>query len=470
MLKAQRDYLVNKLNKKIMKIFIITLFSLISFFTTNGFGQGDRGDIIIQYFDADVELTVIGDGGDAVSNPQDLEFHPDLTRNELWVVMKGTEASGSSTVTFYDTGEDGQSTILKNDVNNWHFMSLTSGLAFSEDNYNWATSPNVWDANHDGGVAFTGPALWSSDMAIYGEWTPGNGSHLDMLHESSYCQGIAWETENVFWVYDGYIGDIVRYDFVDDHGAGESYHGDAKILRYGGLDLVKDPGGNVVSHMILDQATGWLYAVDNGNDRVIRLNINTGSIAGNPSYGPHEALAQYKNVDDFDWEEVITTGLESPSGIALINNKLLVADHATGDIIVYQTEGEYAFTEWFRIETDNPGIQGIEICPDGRIYYVNEITNKIIRLDAPTLSVKQEEKIEFNIYPNPSTGIINIVSSALPNGKIEIRNMIGELIYSSNYNGNNEIVDIETANGLYFVSVYDGESNLIGTEKVTINK
>ena len=39
--------------------------------------------------------------------PRDLAFHPDLSRNELWVLNKDTEASGSSTVKFTNVGEDG---------------------------------------------------------------------------------------------------------------------------------------------------------------------------------------------------------------------------------------------------------------------------------------------------------------------------------------------------------------------------
>ena len=183
------------------------------------------------YINETVTIDQVASSANQVSAPTDLDFHPVLSNKELWVTNKGTEASGGSTVTIYDAGEAGQTSVYKQDGNAWHFMSLPTGIAFSQ-NGNWANSPGVYDANHNGGAAFTGPALWSSDMGIYAQPSGGNGSHLDMLHVSPYCQGIAAEVDNVFWVFDGYTNDIVRYDFAEDHGPGNSYHGDAIIRRY----------------------------------------------------------------------------------------------------------------------------------------------------------------------------------------------------------------------------------------------
>lgn len=45
-------------------------------------------------------LTVIGSAADGIDVPRDLDFHPVLTRNELWVILKSTENSGGKTVKF----------------------------------------------------------------------------------------------------------------------------------------------------------------------------------------------------------------------------------------------------------------------------------------------------------------------------------------------------------------------------------
>ena len=125
---------------------------------------------------------------DQIDEPRDLDFHPN---GDLWIINTGTENSGGSTVKVLSPGLAGQTDLWEQDGNAWHFMSLPSGIAFSN-NGNFATSTSVLDANHQGG-SFTGPALWSSDPLIYAKPSGGNGSHLDMLHESPYCMGICSE-------------------------------------------------------------------------------------------------------------------------------------------------------------------------------------------------------------------------------------------------------------------------------------
>jgi len=127
-----------------------------------------RPNYIDDYVNVTTSIVQIAGTTEQVNDPTDLDFHPVLTNKELWVINRDTENSGGSTVTIYDAGDTNQSCIWKRDGNAWHFMSLPTGLAFSQ-NGNWANSPGVYDANHDGGAAFTGPALWSSFMGIYAE-------------------------------------------------------------------------------------------------------------------------------------------------------------------------------------------------------------------------------------------------------------------------------------------------------------
>src|SRR5690606_3474583 len=87
---------------------------------------------------------------------------------------------------------------------------------------------------------FMGPTLWSADLDIYAQTNPAAvdflgfdlGSHLDMLHESPLCMGIAWVSDNVYFTFDGLTGSISRYDFVEDHGAGFDDHSDGIVERF----------------------------------------------------------------------------------------------------------------------------------------------------------------------------------------------------------------------------------------------
>ena len=282
-------------------------------------------------------------------------------------------------------------------------MSLPTAIAFS-DNGNFGTSAGVQDANHNNGT-FTGPSLWSSDPDIYAQPSGGNGSHLDMLHGSPFSMGIASETENAFWVFDGWNNEIVMYDFVEDHGPGNDDHSDAIVRRYKDFTVARD--GDVPSHLVLDKATGWLYIIDNGNDRVLRLDINSGSFGANlPPI--NEPLAEHSSVINTNWEVIIESGLERPCGIEIMENRLLVSDYANGDIIIYDIDD--SFTELGRIETGEAGITGIKVGPDGSIWYTNRLNNSLIKVEVgdPVSINSLEDKISIHLSPNPTSDILNI--------------------------------------------------------------
>jgi hypothetical protein len=303
------------------------------------------------------EFRMIAMNTSRIDKPQDLDFHP-TRQNEVWIVNKGTEESGSTT-----------NFIHKKDGNAWHFMSLTSALAFSE-NGNWASTPNVLDANHDGG-RYTGPSLWSSDMSIYAEPSGGNGSHLDMVHQSPLSMGIAAEKQNIFWVFDGYYNNIIRYDFVDDHGPGNDYHSDAKLRRYTEVKVKRDP--NVPSHLVLDKEKKWLYIVDGGNKRILRLDINSGYVAANlPPVD--EDLAEYSRMAGANWEVFYDSGLQKPCGIDIVDNRLFISDYETGAIICIDVNSK---KQMARINTGSPGITGIKVYKN-RLWYVNETQNTLM--------------------------------------------------------------------------------------------
>lgn len=322
------------------------------------------------------EFLEIANSTSQIAIPQDLDFNP-IRQNELWIINKGTENTGGSTVMLIEVGTPQQKYDYRRDGNAWHFMSLPSALSFSK-NGNWATSANVLDANHSGGT-FTGPTLWSSDLDIYAkDHGPGtNGSHLDMLHTSPYSMGIESESENIFWVFDGYNGNIVKYNFAADHGPGQHYHGDGKVHRYTEVKIKREP--NVPSHMVLDNNLQWLYIVDGGNKRILRMNIQTGKkLRDLPLV--NEELAEYWEMSGTIWEEFIPSsfGLNKPCGIEISENRLFVSDYETGEIICFDLNTK---TEISRINTGSKGIMGITLGPDKLLYFVNSIKNNIQKIN-----------------------------------------------------------------------------------------
>ncbi len=424
-------------------------------------------NIIDGYFTSIPWPQEFANSSDQLNGPTDLDFHPVLSRKELWVINKRTENAGGSTVTVSNAGESNQSSVHKVDGNSWHFMSLPTGIAFGE-NENFANSPGVFDSNHNGGQPFTGPALWSSDPQVYAQPSGGNGSHLDMLHNSPECQGIAHEVDNVYWVFDGYNSDLVRYDFAEDHGPGASYHGDAIVRRYRDELLKKDPQDKVVSHLVLDKSSNWLYVVDQGNNRVIRVDITSGTIGQDSNINNYEPVEEYKEVVGYTWETVVDAGLVQAAGIDIIEDRMIVSDYSTGEIIVYDISVIPAI-EKGRIQTGATGIMGVKIGPEGNIWYVDYDANKLFKLRQSAISLDEDQMIEFEVFPNPSAGIFKIKAREMKNAVVEIYNLTGTKVFEQKTSGGEIELNTDLAASVYILKVIDTKTGFSGQKRIVIH-
>jgi len=320
------------------------------------------------------ELTLIANNNDQIVTPWDLDFHP-TRENELWILNKGTERTGGNTVTITDAGLANQKAEYRKDGNSWHFMALPSSMSFSPDNENWATGAEIVDANRQGGT-FTGPSLWSSDMAVYAKPSGGNGSHLDMLHASPYSMGIeSAGSGNAFWVFDGHNGHICWYDFQGDHGPGNADHDDGMVRRYAEVEVKRE--SDVASHLVLDKETGWLYIVDTGNKRILKMNTKSG-VKNRDLSLINEQLAEHSEYTGVEWKVFKSSGLQKPAGIEISNDVLYVSDNETGEIIAYDLKSS---DELARFDTGKKGIMGIKADKDGKLWFVSSKTNQVYRVD-----------------------------------------------------------------------------------------
>lgn len=409
------------------------------------------------------QIDIVADDDNDILVPRDLDFHPDPDRNELWILNKDVESSGGSTVRLFGPGEEDMTWQWQRDANAWHFMSLPTAISFA-DNGNFSTSPGVFDANHNGGTPFTGPSLWSADPTIYAQ--PGFGplgSHIDMVHANPNSQGITHDTWNRFWLVDGHNGDITMNDFRSDHGPGMDDHNDAIIRRYADFGITKDPNDHIVSHTVLDKSTGWLYVVDHGGQRVLRMDINTGTVQGpaTVAFPMYENYDEYTMVSGYTWEEIISEGLVEPAGIEVIGDRLLVSDHATGEIVVYDIANE-AVPELGRIATGSPGIMGIKVGPNGHIWYVNATLHQVGHVIPDEFVGIAEDHAEstFAVHPVPSSSTIVLGPSAgLNDGQqVEILDVLGRNIGTVKAGDLHRGLDISTlSNGSYALrTVQDG--------------
>lgn len=349
------------------------------------FGNGKLGSVTV---------TVIGTEEDGLNTPRDLEFNPDIP-DELWVVNR----TDDSTSIFRDVDGDLWSEHII-DPFALHFMEEVSSIAFGgvtwegSDYRTFGTCQESENTYNDlqRGNDFMGPSLWTADPEYYGQTNPEAveyltelfgqyadlGSHLDMLHESPLCMGMAWDYDNVYWVFDGNDGTIVRYDFVEDHGIGYDDHSDGIISRYVDAEVSRVP--DVPSHLILDQDSGLLYIADTGNNRITVLDTATGEEGRGlrekePGTDHHEwEGADYSTLIDGS----AVDGMDLPSGIALVEDTLLITDNQNSIIFAFDLDGNLIA----QLDTglDGGALMGIEARGLDDIWITDAINDQVYRL------------------------------------------------------------------------------------------
>ncbi|HNH47860.1 MAG TPA: hypothetical protein PKY30_12515, partial [Myxococcota bacterium] len=192
-----------------------------------GDGDGSTGSVAWTY--------ILG-AEEKLTDPRDLGF--DASGN-LWIANRDDDRTFIVT----EPGTPNQDYDRRKEGAAEHFMEETAALSFDTGTQFAACgeSNNTYNGRAPGND-YMGPVLYSTDLNIFGVENPiGLGSHLDMTHESPFCVGIAWETANVYWIFDGEHSAVVRNDFQADHGIGMDEHYDSIVHRLSEPELTRVP-------------------------------------------------------------------------------------------------------------------------------------------------------------------------------------------------------------------------------------
>jgi DNA-binding beta-propeller fold protein YncE len=338
-----------------------------------------------------VELFVVYEAA-ATYLPTALAWNPN-TDDELWVTLSRPsagqcmEADPGSVACDRLWGEmaivrratrAAPSTEVKMDANAWHFMRNPRQLAWGTRGL-LATCGEARTANYeDDATPYNGPVLWDSDPALFGApYDPDrNGTHVDMLHETPYCMGIAHEQDNVYWTFNGDAGALDRYDFNEPHAPGGEDHGDGALWRFAEGELLRVP--EVPSHLAYDARRKLVFAADTGHGRVVALDATSGTADGDvTTYDPIET---HTRMSGATLTEVLAPGeLEAPSGLAFHEGVLFVTDHATGRIVALLPNGE--ILRELDTGLGPNALAGIAIGRDGKAYVTDMATRRVLRID-----------------------------------------------------------------------------------------
>jgi DNA-binding beta-propeller fold protein YncE len=287
-----------------------------------------------------------------------------------------------------------------------------------------------------------------------------------MIHQSPYGKGIAFEKDLVYWVLDGYEGNLKRYDYVQTHQPGGSDHSAGKVKIYLNFQFTKH--ASLPSHIVIDNNRKYLYGCDPIGKRIFRVDITTGSDAGQGTQINNEQLQEYEAYNGLEIKDVVT-GLNSPVGIDIYGDRLIVTDNGTDEIIIYNIQDN--FHEIGRIKlkyTSNPDPMGIKVGPDGKIYFVDK-TNKraymIDNINVWPLSIEGEKMTEnFLVYPNPTNDFITIQNPNLSDNitQISITDILGRNVFTLEKNSIMSLSKIDITSlksGVYFVNIQSEKAN-----------
>lgn len=324
--------------------------------------------------------------------PTALEWNPNAS-DELWVTLTRPNVGPCTEVDPDDVACDrlwGRMAIVrraargvpgtevKMDANAWHFMRNPRQLAWGSRGL-LATCGEARTANYeDDATPYNGPVLWDSDPELFGApYDPNrNGTHVDMLHETPYCMGIAHERGNVYWAFNGDIGALDRYDFNEPHEPGGEDHTDGALWRYAEGELLRVP--QVPSHLAYDTRQNLVFAADTGHGRVVALDAASGSPDGDVT--TYDPIDTHVRMSGAALTEVLAPGmLEAPSGLAFHEGVLFVTDHATGRILALLPDGRVLR----ELDTGlGPNaLTGIAIGPDGKAYVADMRARRVLRID-----------------------------------------------------------------------------------------
>ncbi len=321
---------------------------------------------------SNVTLAIIADTDVGHRTPTDLAFNPNVP-NQAWVTNKGDNSMWIAN----DIGTPQENAVWRQEQRSGrHFLAKPSSLAMG-DNDAFATSQDEDQITQASTPAdFMGPTLWTTDLQVF---DGGHAGHLDMLHNSPSGKGIAWESGNIYWYFDGAHSSITRYDFHQDHGPGGTDHRDGEIARFAEGQVRGD--SMAPSHMDIDQTAGLLYIADTGNNRIGTLNIRSGSRGR--SIGPNYDGCVMYGMSGATVNTLVdgsAHGLVKPAGLELHNNLIFISDFATSKIYAFDKSGN--LVDWLDTEMPPNSLMGFDFDPQGQLYFVDASGNRILRLTA----------------------------------------------------------------------------------------
>lgn len=256
------------------------------------------------------------------------------------------------------------------------------------------------------------------------------------------------------------------------------------------IDIDGDGDSDILSASRLDNKVAWYENMDGLGNFGPQLIISTSTIEIRSVYAVDidgdgdmdilsaslgdDKIAWYENTDGqggFSPQKIITTNAEGAYGVSATDidkdgdMDVISASEYDDKIAWYEnTDGQGNFGPQQIITTNTRGAQSVypaDIDGDGDMDIVSTswLDNKIDwHENLSPLFINENSFLSFSVYPIPTDGILNIKSKTAI-AKLEIYNMLGQLVLSNSLQKN---IDISNVNpGAYFIKIVDKNGILV---------
>ncbi|MBO7482109.1 MAG: leucine-rich repeat domain-containing protein [Bacteroidales bacterium] len=199
---------------------------------------------------------------------------------------------------------------------------------------------------------------------------------------------------------------------------------------------------------------------------LFEANPYTSHIYGaNPLYHAHNLYIGNELVTDLTIPETLTEiklcsfcGASCLKSITIPESVISIEDEAFGECTNVDTIIMYATIpptlHYYSFDGVPTSIPVIVPCGSASTYNNVEYWSDFTNIQEDCSGVEENEIADLHIYPNPVGDILNITSSETIS-EIEIVNVIGQVVYREDVNGNNAVCDVnELANGIYVAKIH----------------
>jgi hypothetical protein len=116
---------------------------------------------------------------------------------------------------------------------------------------------------------------------------------------------------------------------------------------------------------------------------------------------------------------------------------------------------------WLPFDIQEDGSEGPHFYSNGTAWAIRMSTN-------PTISIAENTELEgVSMYPNPTNGLLNITTTMNEKYTVEVMNVLGEVVSTSNFNGMTTMDLSGLASGVYNVRIATGTKATV--QRITLN-